>query len=385
MDADTLEEFRLGVRRFARERLVPLEAAVAENDEVPPEIIAEMKEMGLFGLSIPEAYGGLGLTISEEVELIMELTWASAAFRSILGINLGVGSQGIVVDGTEAQKREWLPRIASGEVIASFCLTEPDSGSDSAAMRTRAIRDGDNYVINGSKRYITNAPYAGLFTIMARTSAEALPSNAHVTAFLVPANTPGVMLGPKDKKMGQAGAWSADVHLEDVRVPASAIIGGVEGRGFATAMKVLDRGRIHIASVCVGQGQRILHEALSYAMERKQFGRPIAEFQLIQAMLADSRTELYAARCMMKETAARFDQGERVSEEASCSKMFSSEMVGRIADRAVQIHGGAGYMRDSAVERFYRDVRLFRIYEGTTQIQQLVIARQMISKAREAT
>jgi len=385
MDAETLEQFRLAVRRFARERLVPLEATVAENDEVPSEIIAEMKEMGLFGLSIPEAYGGLGLTISEEVELIMELTWASAAFRSILGINLGVGSQGIVVDGTEAQKREWLPRIASGEVIASFCLTEPDSGSDSAAMRTRAIRDGDDYVINGSKRYITNAPYAGLFTIMARTSAESLPSNAHVTAFLVPANTPGLTLGPKDKKMGQAGAWSADVHLENVRVPASAIIGGVEGRGFATAMKVLDRGRIHIASVCVGQGQRILHEALNYAIERRQFGRPIAEFQLVQAMLADSRAELYAARCMMKETAARFDQGERVSEEASCSKMFSSEMVGRIADRAVQIHGGAGYMRDSAVERFYRDVRLFRIYEGTTQIQQLVIARQMISKAREAT
>jgi Acyl-CoA dehydrogenases len=384
MDVETLEEFRQAVRRFARERLVPLEAAVADNDEVPPEIVTEMKQMGLFGLSIPETYGGLGLTISEEVELVMELTWASAAFRSILGINLGVGSQGIVVDGTEQQKQEWLPRIASGEVIASFCLTEPDSGSDSAAMRTKAIRVGDHYVINGSKRYITNAPYAGLFTVMARTSAEALPKNGHVTAFLVPADTPGLTVGARDKKMGQAGAWSADVHLEDVRVPASAIVGGVEGRGFSTAMKVLDRGRIHIASVCVGQAERILHEALSYALERNQFGRPIADFQLIQAMLADSRAELYAARCMMKETAARFDRGERVSEEAACSKMFSSEMVGRLADRAVQIHGGAGYMRDSAVERFYRDVRLFRIYEGTTQIQQLVIARQMIAKARSA-
>jgi acyl-CoA dehydrogenase len=382
MDTETLQELKETVRRFARERLVPLEASVAENDEVPTEIIEEMKRMGLFGLSIPEAHGGLGLTISEEVELVMELTWASAAFRSILGINLGVGSQGIVVDGTAAQKAEWLPRIASGETIASFCLTEPDSGSDSAAMRTRAVRDGDDYVINGTKRFITNSPYAGLFTVMARTHDVSLPKNAHVTAFLIPAGTSGLSVGPKDKKMGQAGAWSADVLLEDVRVPASAIIGAVEGRGFATAMKVLDRGRIHIASVCVGQGERILHEALHYAMEREQFGRPIAEFQLIQAMLADSRAELYAARCMMKETARRFDLGERVSEEASCAKMFSSEMVGRLADRAVQIHGGAGYMRDSPVERFYRDVRLFRIYEGTTQIQQLVIARQMIAKAR---
>lgn len=381
MDSDLLEEFKTTVRRFVRERLVPLEAAVADADRIPPEVISQMKEMGLFGLSIPQEYGGLGLTISEETEIVMELTWASAAFRSILGINLGVGSQGIVVDGTDEQKRLWLPKIASGEVIASFALTEPDSGSDSAALKTRAVRDGADYVLNGSKRYITNAPYANLITVMARSSAETLPKNAHVTAFLVPADTPGVRIGPHDRKMGQAGAWSADVYLEDVRVPATAIIGGVEGRGFATAMKVLDRGRIHISSVCVGQAERILHEALRYAMAREQFGKPIGEFQLIQAMLADSKAELYAARSMMKETARRFDLGERVSLEASCAKMFASEMVGRIADRAVQIHGGAGYMRDSAVERFYRDVRLFRIYEGTTQIQQLIIARAMIANA----
>lgn len=280
-------------------------------------------------------------------------------------------------DGTDAQKAEWLPRIASGEIITSFCLTEPHSGSDSAALRTSAVRDGDSYVLNGTKRYITNGPIAGLFLVMARTSSERLPKNAHVTAFLVPAGTAGVSLGAKDRKMGQAGAWSCDVYLEDVRVRASAIIGGIEGQGFATAMKSLDRGRINVAAVCVGQGRRILHEATRYAVEREQFGEPIGNFQLIQAMLADSKADLYAAECMLRDVARRYDSGERISLEASCAKMFCSEMVGRMADRAVQIHGGAGYMRDSAVERLYRDVRVFRIYEGTTQIQQMIIGKEL--------
>ena len=239
-------------------------------------------------------------------------------------------------------------------------------------------------MLDGSKRYITNAPSAGLFLVMARTSAERLPKNAHITAFLVPAGTPGITVGAKDRKMGQSGAWSADVHFEGVRVPASAIIGGVEGRGFATAMKALDRGRVHIGAVCVGQARRILHEATRYAVERRAFGEAIGDFQLIQAMLADSQADLYAAECMVRDVARRYDAGERVSLEASCCKMFCSEMVGRIADRAVQIHGGAGYMRDSAVERFYRDVRLFRIYEGTTQIQQLIIGREMTKRARSS-
>jgi acyl-CoA dehydrogenase len=376
-DTDLLEALLTTLRRFVRERLVPLEHKVAEDDRLPDDIIQEMRELGLFGLTISEAYGGLGLSVSEEVEAMIELTWASAAFRSIIAMNVGVGSQGILMDGTDAQKDYWLPKIASGEVITSFALTEPDSGSDSASLRTRAVRDGDGYIINGSKRYISNAPYAQLITVMARTHAERLPKNAHVTAFLVPTATPGVRIGAKDRKMGQSGAASSDVYFEDVRVPADSILGGREGRGFETAMKVLDRGRINVASVCVGQGRRILHEALTYAQDRKQFGQPISEFQLVQAMLADSQADLYAAECMVRETARRYDRGERVSLEASCCKMFGSEMVGRIADRAVQIHGGAGYMRDSAVERFYRDVRVLRIYEGTTQIQQLVIARHM--------
>jgi acyl-CoA dehydrogenase len=382
VDRETLEQFRDTVRRYVREKLVPLEARVAEDDEVPADVLAQFREMGLFGLSTPEAYGGLGLASQQEIEIIMELSWASAAFRTLIGINLGLGSQGILIDGTEAQKREWLARIASGEIVTSFCLTEPDSGSDSAALRTRAVRDGDAYVIDGTKRYITNAPIAGLFLVMARTAPERLPKNEHVTAFLVPAGTPGITVGARDKKMGQSGAWSADVHFDGVRVPASAIIGGVEGRGFATAMKCLDRGRINIASVCVGQGRRILHEATQYAVERTQFGQAIGEFQLIQAMLADSYADLYAAECMVRDVARRYDTGERVSLEAASAKMFASEMVGRIADRAVQIHGGAGYMRATVVERFYRDVRLFRIYEGTTQIQQIIIGRELTRRAR---
>lgn len=384
MDQDTLDQFVKTVRRCTREKLVPLEEEVAETDCVPDEVVQDFRDMGLFALTTPEAYGGLGMGSAEEIEVVMELCWSSAAFRSIVGLNLGLGSQGILMDGTEEQKEYWLPKIASGEVITSFCLTEPDSGSDSAALRTTAVRDGDDYVLNGTKRYITNGPMAGVFIVMARTAPERLPKNAHVTAFLVPASTPGVVVGKKDRKMGQAGAWSSDIYFEDARVPASSIVGGVEGRGFATAMKSLDRGRINVASVCVGQARRILFEATKYAVERKQFGEPIGNFQLVQAMLADSQADLYAAECMLRDVARRYDLGERISLEASCTKMFCSEMVGRIADRAVQIHGGAGYMRDSAVERFYRDVRVFRIYEGTTQIQQLIIGREMTKRMSAA-
>jgi len=377
LDAETLEQFRDTIRRFVQERLVPAEETVAETGRIPDDIVAEMRGLGLFGLTVPEEYGGLGLTSPEELEIMIELCWASAAYRSIIGINLGVGSQGIVHEGTDAQKAEWLPRIASGEVITSFALTEPHSGSDAGALLATARRDGDFYVLNGTKRYITNAPVASLITVMARTHAERLPGNRHVSGFLVPADTPGVTIGKPDRKMGQAGALSADVILEDVRVPASALLGGVEGRGFKTAMSVLDRGRVNVAANCVGQARRIQYEATRYACEREQFGHPIAHYQLIQAMLADSQAEIYAAECMVRETARRLASGERVSMEASCAKMFASEMVGRVADRAVQIHGGAGYMRDSVVERFYRDVRVFRIYEGTTQIQQTIIGKEV--------
>ncbi|MFC0220256.1 acyl-CoA dehydrogenase family protein [Pseudochelatococcus lubricantis] len=383
--ADENETLREGIRRYVRNRLVPLEERVAEEGAVPDEVVQEMRQLGLFGLTVPEVYGGLGLTVAQEVELVIELTWASAAFRSLLSMNLGVGSQGILADGTDEQRNKWLPRMASGELIAAFALTEPDSGSDSAALRTRARLDGDHYVLDGSKRFISNAPLAGVFTIMARTSAERLPGNAHVSAFIVPRDTPGLSVGQPDKKMGHSGALTADVYLDGVRVPVSNLIGGREGRGFQTAMKALDRGRINISALCVGQGRRLLHEMLSFSADRHQFGRPIADFQLVQAMIADSQADLYAAECMVKETARRCDRRENISMYASCCKMFASEMVGRIADRAVQIFGGSGYMRDSVVERFYRDVRLFRLYEGTTQIQQLVIAKALRQQFEKST
>jgi acyl-CoA dehydrogenase len=319
--------------------------------------------------------------MSEEVQVAFELGQTSPAFRSMIGTNNGIGSQGIVMDGTEEQKQKYLPKLAAGEIIGSFALTEPDAGSDAASLRTTARRSGSAYVLNGTKRFITNAPEAGLFTVMARTDPDKKGASG-ISAFLIEAGAPGMRIGPIDKKMGQKGAHTADLILEDCRVPASQLLGGREGQGFKTAMKVLDRGRLHIASVCVGVAERLIRDSLRYAMERVQFRKPIVEFQLIQAMLADSKAEAYATRCMVLDAARRKDAGEDVNTEAACCKMFATEMVGRVADRAVQIHGGAGYIADYGVERFYRDVRLFRLYEGTTQIQQLVIARNMIREAR---
>jgi acyl-CoA dehydrogenase len=379
-DTDTLNALLDAVTRFVRERLVPAEHLVAETDKIPDDIVSEMKQMGLFGLTIPEEYGGLALTMEEEVLVMLQMSQTSPCFRSLFGTTVGIGSQGILMDGTEEQKAKYLPRLATGELIASFALTEPDAGSDAASLRTSAIRDGDHYVVNGTKRYITNAPEAGLFTLMARTNPQNKGAGG-VSAFIVERNTPGIAIGRIDKKMGQRGAHTADVIFENCRVPASQLIGNKEGHGFKTAMKVLEKGRIHIAAICVGVAERMLRDALRYAIERKQFGKPIAEFQLVQALLADSQAELYAARCMVIDAARKRDEGIDVSTEASCCKMFASEMCGRVADRAVQVFGGAGYLEEYGIERFYRDVRLFRLFEGTTQIQQIVIARNMVRDA----
>ena len=370
------------IRKFVDQRLIPAEAEVAETDAIPQDIIQEMRDLGLFGLSIPEEYGGLGLNMTEEAALIFEIGRAAPAFRSIFATNVGIGSQGIVIDGTDAQKAAYLPRIATGELIGSFALTEPDVGSDAGSVRTTAVRDGDTYVLNGTKRFITNAPLAGAFTVMARTD-PAQKGAAGVSAFVVEAGAPGLSTGKPEKKMGQQGAHVCDVIFEDCRIPATALIGGVEGMGFKTAMKVLDKGRLHIAAACVGLAERIIDDMMDYAVSRKQFGRPIADFQMLQVMFADSRAEAYAARAMVEDAARRRDAGGDVSTLASCAKMFASEMVGRVADRNVQVHGGAGYIREYRAEQLFRDARLFRIYEGTTQIQQGIIARSMAAQARE--
>jgi len=377
MDADTFASFKDQVRRFARERLVPQEERVFEAGSVPRDLLDEMRDMGLFGLTTPEVYGGLGLSLGEYIETMMEISWAAPAFRSAISINTGMVATAFKTTGTEAQRQEWMPRLAAG-AIGCFALTEPDSGSDSAGLRTRAVRDGGDYVLNGTKRYITNGPIADMILVMARTSAENLPKNAHVSAFIVPADTPGLTRAKPDKKMGQVGALTGDIILEDVRLPASALLGEEEGNGFRTAMKALDTGRLSVGGAAIGYSRRILASALRYATDRKAFGEPIGNFQLIQAMLADSKAELYASECMIGDAIRRAEAGLPFSTEASCVKMFATEACGRIADRAVQIYGGAGYMAEYEVERFYRDVRLYRIYEGTTQIQQLVIAKNML-------
>ncbi len=378
LDVDTRVQLIEAVRRFVSERLRPLEAKVAEDDAIPDDVVEEMRQLGLFGLSIPEEYGGLGLSMEDECGVAIELGRTSPAFRSAFGTNVGIGSQGLVMFGTDEQKTKWLPGIASGAIVTSFALTEPEAGSDSAAVQTKARRDGDVYVLDGGKRFITNANKAGLFTVMARSDPDKKGA-AGVSAFLVPRDLPGLTVGKPEKKMGQQGAHICDVNFEGVRVPAENRL-GQEGEGFKVAMQVLDRGRLHIGAVCCGVAERLIADCVAYATERKQFGEVLASFQLIQAMIADSKTESMAAKALVMETARRRDAGDSVTLEAAASKLFASEMVGRVADRAVQIFGGSGYVADHGIERFYRDVRIFRIYEGTSQIQQLVVARETIKR-----
>ena len=379
LDSDTLQQLLDTLSRFVSERLRPLESQIAADDRIPDTIVKEMKDLGLFGLTIPLEYGGLGLNMQEEVAVARVFGRTSPAFRSAFGTNVGIGSQSLVIDGTEAQKQYYLPKMATGEIVGSFCLSEPEAGSDAASVGTTAVKDGDSYVINGTKRYITNAPWADLFTVFARTD-QAVSGARGVSAFLVDRTIQGVSLGQPYRKMGQQGAPVCDVIFDDVRVPAESLVGGKENVGFITAMKVLDKGRLHISAISVGVAERLIEDATRYAIERKQFNQPIADFQLVQAMLADSQTEMYAAACMVAETARRRDSGESVAAVAASCKLFATEMVGRVADRAVQIFGGAGYIEDYGIERFYRDVRLFRIYEGTSQIQQTVIAKDLIKR-----
>jgi len=378
LDIETRDQLIDTVRRFVAERLRPLEAKVAEDDAIPDDILGEMRALGLYGLSIPEAYGGLDLSMEEECLVVVELGRTSPAFRSAFGTNVGIGAQGLVMFGSDDQKARWLPGVASGQIVTSFALTEPEAGSDSAAVRTTAIRDGDAYVLNGTKRYITNANKAGLFTVMARTAPD-VKGAAGVSAFLVPRNLVGLTTGKPEKKMGQQGAHICDVNFDNVRVPLENRL-GEEGQGFKIAMQVLDRGRLHISALCVGVAERLIADCVAYGSERKQFGQPIVGFQLIQGMIADSKTEALAARALTMETARKRDAGVNVTLEAAAAKYYASEMVGRVADRAVQIFGGAGYTADHGIERLYRDVRIFRIYEGASQIQQVIIARETLKR-----
>jgi acyl-CoA dehydrogenase len=384
MDAALLEDILASVRSFIRDRVVPAEQEIEDTDAIPEPIRQAAKDMGLFGFAIPEEYGGLGLNMYEESRLVMELGYTTPSLRSMFGTNNGIAGHVLMLGGTEEQKKEWLPKIASGEVVASFALTEPEAGSDPSDLTTTAVRDGDTWVLNGTKRYITNAPLADLFLVFAVSDPSATGSR-RITAFLVPRDTPGVSVGPKDHKMGQLGAWTADVYLDDVRIPHEYVVGGDEGlgRGFYTAMGCLAHGRIHIAALCVGMAERLVDESVEFAKTRKQGGKPIATFQLVQGLIADSQTDYMAGRALVLSVAQAYDSGADRKIGPSCAKYFASEMVGRVADRAVQVHGGSGYMKTVPVERFYRDARLFRIYEGTSQIQQVIIAKHLLGGATQ--
>lgn len=377
MDADVFEQFIDQLQRYVRERLIPAERAIIESDRIPDDILAELRDMGLFGLTMPEEYGGAGMNVTQYVRTIHALSYAMPAFRSIISINIGMFCSALKNGGTAAQKAEWLPRVAGGE-IACFGLTEPGSGSDSAGLQTTATRTDKGWVLNGTKRYITNSPFAKVGLIMARTSKENLPKNAHVSAFIVPMDAPGVSIGKSDKKMGQSGSHIADIIMEDVHVGEDALLGGELGKGFVYAMMSLDNGRMSVGAAATAYARRALDSAIRYATERKAFGEPIANFQLIQQMLADSEIEIYAAETMMADVTRRADAGENVLRKAAAFKVFASEMCGRVVDRVVQVYGGAGYLAEYDAERFFRDARIYRIYEGTTQILQLQIAKHML-------
>ncbi len=382
MNSADFAEIVAVTREFIRGKVVPAENLIEENDEVPDDIRQTAKDMGLYGFAIPEQYGGLGLSMEEEVQLVFELGYTTPALRSMFGTNNGIAGHVLLEGGTEEQKKEWLPKLASGELTASFALTETEAGSDPSTLTTSAERDGDTFVLNGSKRYITNAPIADVFMVFARTNPAAKATRG-ISTFLVPRDTAGLTVGPKDKKMGQLGAWTSEVFFDDARVDAPAMVGGEEGldNGYATAMQCLAHGRAHMAACCVGLAGRLVDESVSYAQSRMQSGHPIASFQLIQGLIADSVTDHLAGKSLTLEVARAFDAGTDRKLGPSAAKYFCSEMVSRVADRAVQIHGGAGYMRGVAVERFYRDARLFRIFEGTSQIQQVIIARQALGSA----
>lgn len=385
VSAEDFADILAATREFVREVVVPREQEILDADAIPDDIRATAKDMGLFGYAIPQEWGGLGLDLTQDVELAMELGYTSLALRSMFGTNNGIAGQVLVGFGTDEQKSQWLEKIASGEVVASFALTEPGAGSDPAGLRTKAIRDGSDadagWILNGEKRFITNAPLADLFVVFARTR-PADADGTGIAVFLVPADSPGLTVGAKDRKMGQEGAWTADVHFDDVRVPAAALVGGNEDVGYRAAMTSLARGRVHIAALSVGTAQRALDESVAWAATATQGGTAIGEFQLVQAMLADQQTGVMAGRAMVRDAARAWvdETDRRIS--PSAVKLFCTEMVGKVADLAVQVHGGSGYMRDVPVERIYREVRLLRLYEGTSEIQRLIIGRNLVKQAQ---
>lgn len=378
---DDFREILTATRHFVRSVVMPRESEISEQDRIPEDLREQAKKLGLFGYAIPQEWGGLGLDITQDVELALELGYTSLAVRSMFGTNNGIAGQVIVGFGTDEQKGRWLEAMASGEVVASFALTEPGAGSDPTGLRTKAVRNGANWVIDGQKQWITNAPLADLFVVFARTR-PADGNGAGIAVFLVPADSPGVEVGVKDAKMGQEGAWTSDVYFTDVHLGPEALIGGSEDIGYRAALTSLARGRIHIAAVAVGSAQRALDESVDFAASATQGGSAVGTFQLVQAMIADQQTGVLAGRALVRDTAQKWLTGEDRRIAPSVAKLFCTEMAGTVADLAVQVHGGTGYMRGVPVERIYRDIRLLRLYEGTSEIQRLIIGGGLVKAAQ---
>lgn len=372
----TAQHARLAAARTLLDTvLIPAEARMDAEDRMPDAARAALKAQGLFGISIPEAFGGLGLTMEEEAELMLVLGRAAPAYRAVYALNSGGAAQILLRAGTDAQKARWLPGLARGDLIACFCLSEPEAGSDAASLRTTARREGDGWRIDGRKRWVTNAPESGMLMVMARTGGKGARG---ISAFAIDPATPGVHIQPTQGKMGMRGAQVADVVFENCRVPADSLI-GAEGEGLKLALAGLDKVRLHLAALCAGLMERLVDEGRRHALARVQFGKPIAEQPAVAALLADSAAEALAARCMALELARARDAGTLRPADAAAAKLFATEAAGRVADRILQVHGGEGYMTGSAAERLYRDVRLLRILDGTSEIQRMVVARGVLS------
>jgi len=369
-------EFVDTVKKFVKKDCEPIDELIETEGKIPEPVVQKVRDLGLFGMTIPAEYGGLGIGATGYCLVAKALSWAHGAFRSLIAVNNGIGSQAILLAGSEEQKKKFLPEIASGKKLSCFCLTEPGAGSDAASMTTTAVKDGKFWVINGLKHFITNAPVADVFTVLALNDKEKRAKGG-ITAFIIEKGAPGLKIGQLHQHMGSKAAVQSEVIFEDCRVAEDNVIGKV-GEGFRTAMKTLDIGRVTLAASCIGYAEKLLKMGSDYAKIRVQFGKPIADFQAIQWMLADCATEIYAADCMMMDAALRYDAGERQSALASMAKLYASEMACKVADRVLQIHGGMGYMVEAKVERYYRDLRLYRIVEGTSEIQRLVISRSVL-------
>jgi acyl-CoA dehydrogenase len=366
------------VRAYVDERLEPIAPQVEDEDRIPSEVLAEMASRGYFGIPFPAAYGGRGAGELGYCLALEQLGRVNAAYSNIIGSSCGLCGMTLWLSASEEQKQKYLVPIARGQTIGGFCLTEPLAGSDAASLRTTAERDGERYLLNGTKVYTTNGPIADVLIVMATVDRELGAKG--VTAFIVETKSPGFSVVRPDRKMGLRGSVTGMLKFEDCAVPAANVIMG-EGRGFAAALRTLDIGRVSLAAGAVGAAQRALEMGVAYARQRVQFGHPLAVNQAIQWPLADSATEIHLARLAVIHAAWKVDRGENVTREAAMVKLFASETAGRVVDRVLQIHGGLGYMKESAIERMYRDARILRIYEGTNEVQHMVISADLFKQA----